>query len=237
MGHKKYLAFDIETAKVLPEKVRNLLAHRPLGICCIGTWASDEDEPRPFYSGHEKNPASRMSREDVSGVVDFLMDKAKNGYAILTWNGLGFDFDVLAEESGRPDDCRQLASQHVDAMFHVFCSKGFPVSLHAAAQAIGEGKSEKVKGARVPLLWKEGKYEEVLGYVRKDCRLILDVVLTGDENKRFAWQTRKGTTASLDLPEGWLTVQEAAKLPLPDTSWMDDPWPRSKFTEWLERKS
>ena len=35
------------------------------------------------------------------------------------------------------------------------------------------------------------------------------------------------------LPEGWLMVSEALELPLPDTSWMDSPWPREKFTGWM----
>ena len=35
------------------------------------------------------------------------------------------------------------------------------------------------------------------------------------------------------LGEGWLTVSEALGLPLPDTSWMSDPWPRERFTGWM----
>jgi hypothetical protein len=35
------------------------------------------------------------------------------------------------------------------------------------------------------------------------------------------------------LPDGWLTVREALELPLPNTSWMDEPWPRERFTGWL----
>ena len=31
---RRYLAFDTETAKVLPEAVRDVLEHRPLGIAC-----------------------------------------------------------------------------------------------------------------------------------------------------------------------------------------------------------
>jgi hypothetical protein len=32
-----------------------------------------------------------------------------------------------------------------------------------------------------------------------------------------------------DAAWGWLTVSEAQRLPLPDTSWMDEPWPREKY--------
>ena len=40
---------------------------------------------------------------------------------------------MLAEESGSGDPCRELALGHVDMMFHIFCEKGFPVSLEKAA--------------------------------------------------------------------------------------------------------
>ena len=31
----------------------------------------------------------------------------------------------------------------------------------------------------------------------------------------------------------WLTVDEARRLPEPDTSWLNRPIPRSKFTDWF----
>ena len=37
----------------------------------------------------------------------------------------------------------------------------------------------------------------------------------------------------LDLPAGWLTVQEASELVEPDTSWMTNPPSREEFTAWL----
>lgn len=52
--------------------------------------------------------------------------------------------------------------------------------------------------------------------------------------RRIRWVTRKGKRSSFELPSGWLTLEEASRLPLPDTSWMDQPWPRSKFTKLLE---
>ena len=239
MERKKYLAFDIETAKILPDDTGELLKHRPLGICCIGAWASDEKSPHLFYStDHEKKPADEMSQQDISKFVDFLIDKNKVGYSILSWNGLGFDFDVLAEESDRLNECKQLATQHIDAMFHIFCVKGFPVSLDAAAKAIGKSKSEDIEGAVAPKMWKERKHNEVLDYVAQDCRLTLDVVLDSEERQEFSWLTRRELISSFELPRGWLSAAEAMNLPLPDTSWMDKPpWSRQKFTRWLERQN
>jgi hypothetical protein len=80
-------------------------------------------------------PAERMSRAEAKQLVLELIKFVDNGYTLLTWNGLGFDFDILAEESASRDPCRQLALNHVDMMFHVLRSHGFPVALDKAAQA------------------------------------------------------------------------------------------------------
>jgi hypothetical protein len=234
---RKYLAFDIETAKVLPQILPggDILKYRPLGITCAAALATDNKEPRLFYSRDASGvPSTQMSKDDLSGLVDFLADQIKNGYTILTHNGLGFDFNILAEESGRLNDCRQLAMGHVDTMFHVFCCQGFGVGLDKAGEAIGIRKLEGVEGWKAPQLWKEGKHETVLKYVGQDCRMALEVAEKSEQRRSFSWIKGNGKTGTLALPKGWLTVQEAIKLPLPDTSWMNfAPWPRSKFTKWL----
>jgi hypothetical protein len=232
---RKYLAFDLETAKILPSNVSDLLAHRPLGISCASIWASDEEASQLFHSiDASGKPASQMTQGDLSKFVDILRDRVAAGYTIVTLNGLGFDFDVLAEESNRLDDCRQLAFNHVDILFHIFCGKGFGVGLSAAAKAIGLSKPEAMDGSVAPQLWKNGKYQRVLDYVAEDCKLTLTIAEKSEKNRSFRWITRKGSAAGFDIPSGWLTVREALKLPLPDTSWMDNPWPRSKFNGWLE---
>src|SRR5260370_38050344 len=106
---RKYLAFDIETAADIPRPDFNWRAHRPIVITCAAIVASDAMQP---VVGHGKSaagaPAPRMTRDEVRQVVQALVQKAAEGYTIITWNGLGFDFDVLAEESGAGDPCREL---------------------------------------------------------------------------------------------------------------------------------
>ena len=232
----KYCGFDIETAKILPDNFGDLHDHRPLGISCAAFWCEDEDQAEVFYSkDSDGNAAEKMSVEDLSIFIDRLIEKNKQGYDIVTHNGLGFDFDILAEESGRDDDCRQLALNHIDMMFHFFCGKGFVIGLNAAAKSIGISKPADVDGSVAPQLWKQGDYQTVLDYVAQDCRLTLDVALTSEKNKKITWITRKGSTAYFSIPNGWLSVKEAMELPLPDTSWMDNAWERSKFTGWLDK--
>jgi hypothetical protein len=90
----------------------------------------------------------------------------------LEWTG--FDFDVLAEESGMLEKCRSLAIDHVDIMFHALCRLGHGISLSSAAQGMGlVGKEGKLTGNLAPRLWAKGRRAEVLEYVAHDVEITL----------------------------------------------------------------
>ncbi len=232
---RNYLAFDIETAKVIPGKVRDLKAHRPLGITCAATLSSTDDGLRLWHGRTgDQAPASRMSRDDAAKLINFLSVSADNGSTILTWNGLGFDFDILAEESGMVDECRRLALGHVDMMFHAFCEVGYPIALDRAAQGMRlPGKSSAVAQHMAPQLWAEGRTDEVLEYVSQDVRATLQIARACEQQRKLRWSARNGSIRDMKLHSGWLTVDAAMRLPEPDTSWMDNPMSRTRFTEWL----
>jgi hypothetical protein len=175
-----------------------------------------------------------VSREEAAALVRYLEDQVAHGYTILTWNGLGFDFDVLAEESGLLECCRELAANHVDMMFHVFCQLGHGVGLDAAARAMGvAGKTKGMTGELAPVLWARGEREKVLRYVAQDVRTTLDLARACEGCGELRWVSRSGMRRSMPLAQGWLVASEARELPLPDTSWMTDPWPRERFTGWM----
>jgi len=234
---RNYLAFDIEIAGEFPENAPDWKAYRPLGITCAATLPADTRTPRLWHGvTGDGRPADRMSRGEAAGLVDHLAAAVQQGYTILTWNGLGFDFDVLAEESGKLDECSSLAIAHVDMMFHVFCRFGFPVGLDTAAKAMHlPGKPEGMSGILAPRMWAAGKRQEVLDYVAQDARTTLDLATACEEQGCLRWITRRGSAKRMPLPGGWLDVTAALELPQPDTSWMSTPWPRSKFTGWLRR--
>src|SRR5438309_1985401 len=144
---QRYLAFDIETAKDFPDE-DNWRPHRPLGISCAATLASDSDQMVLWYTKIKKDlPAEKMSKKDALELVQYLTQMAEKGYIILTWNGLTFDFDILAEESGAGEKCKTCALNHVDLMFHIFCTLGYPVGLDSAAQGMGlPGKPAGMSG-------------------------------------------------------------------------------------------
>lgn len=232
---RKYIAFDIETAKIIPGKPDDLKAHRPLGIACAATLSSDDNGPRIWHGRTEsQSPAGRMSTDEAAELVEFLKVSVNDGFTILTWNGLGFDFDVLAEESGMLDACRRLARGHVDMMFHAFCELGYPIALDKAAQGMRlPGKSTDVAQHLAPQLWADGKTEEVLDYVSQDVRATLELAQACEKKRALRWITRKGSIKDVKLSSGWLTVEAAMRLPKPDTSWMDSAIPLSRFTGWL----
>ena len=232
---RKFLAFDIETAKDVPGPDFNWKPHRPLGITCIASQATDDKEPRVWLSRKDDGtPAARMTQADVADFVQFLSTSAADGCVPLSWNGLSFDFDILAEESGLLDECQTLARNHIDMMFHVVCQKGFPVSLKNAAAGLNvAGKLAGVEGIAVPSMWASGQFDLVCEYVAQDVCTTLAVALKSESQRSFAWLTRKGTISTMPLTKGWLSVDAAARLPLPDTSWMPNPISRNEFMSWL----
>ena len=231
----RYLAFDIETTAIIPAERSDWRPYRPLGISCAATLASDEPEPKVWHGRTSAGlPAARMQRHEAAELVDHLARMANDGYRILTWNGLAFDFDILAEESGAKDVCTQLAWDHVDMMFHVFCRQGYRVALDRAAQGMGiPGKPEGMSGIMAPHLWAEGRHQEVLDYVGQDVRIALDLARKCEKAGKFRWITQKGTRQSFDLAGGWLTAKAAYALPKPDTSWIRNPVSREEFIAWI----
>jgi hypothetical protein len=91
-------------------------------------------------------------------------------------------------------------------------------------------------GADAPLMWAAGPHEraEVLAYVAQDAEVQRAVAVEVERRGSFSWITKAGGRSTFDM-EQWPTVVESLAMPLPDTSWMRDPIPRSRFSRWLSR--
>jgi len=248
---KKYLAWDIEIVKELPEE-GDWTEHRPLGISCAATqrYHSAEDtqmEPKVWYAGQYTPdffggkeigiPEKRaMNRDELREMLDYMVGMMDRGYSILTWNGLKFDFDILGEEADMPNLCASMAMNHVDMMYQFFCVKGFPCALAKAAEGLGlSGKTEGMTGAKAPELWAgsiEDRYQ-VLRYVAGDVEATLAVANAVEKTGLFKWITGKGQLRSARIGN-WLSVKECnTSLPTPNNSWMDTPMLREDFTAWM----
>jgi hypothetical protein len=231
---RPYLAFDIEIAKAFPSGQSDWKAYRPLGITCAATFYG-EGEPRRWHGQNSAGQiAPQMSRREAVELVEYLQSRVASGLTLLTWNGLGFDLDVLAEESGLHTSCSAPALDHVDMMFHIFCRLGYPLGLNKAARGMQvPGKPTGMSGALAPRYWAEGKWALVLDYVAQDARTTLALARAVEEQGELRWTSERGVRQTISFPEGWLTVRQALVLSEPDTSWMSRPIPRSRFLQWL----
>ena len=107
VAKRNYAAFDLETAGDIPEG-GDWEEHRPLGITCAALYAPELGEPVTWYGADPDGEiADTMNQEELALMVRQLETlQSHRGFTIVTWNGLGFDFNVLAEESGMNAECR-----------------------------------------------------------------------------------------------------------------------------------
>lgn len=235
----RFLAFDLEISALIPDDAMDWKQFRPLGITCAATaWISDNGnvETSEYHSEDDYyNPLPRMTRDDCRGLVQNLRRWVEYGYTLLTHNGVSFDFDILAEESGLHSECVELAMNSVDTCLLMHCLRGFPVGLDAICKGMGiQGKLEGMSGSLAPQMWLDGRYDEVLAYVAQDAKCTLEVALEIKKHRLLRWVSKQGYIKTQIMPR-LLPVREALKLPEPDVSWQTNPIPRSRFTEWMTK--
>jgi hypothetical protein len=134
--------------------------------------------------------------------------------------------------AGDPTLAAEIALDLIDPMFQLFCQRGFPVSLAAAAGGLGVEETKLMGGADAPVEWAAGNHQLVLDYVAGDCRITNAVCAAIERERGLRWRTKRGTTSFEPMPE-LRRVRDLLDSPEPDTSWMDSPIPRAKFTAWL----
>ncbi|MGA9533929.1 MAG: ribonuclease H-like domain-containing protein [Anaerolineales bacterium] len=238
----KLAAFDLEIAAQIPDGVDDWSAYEPLGISCAAVALGDV-APVKFWSG-----VPRMTREDCQQLVWDLIQLEEDGYTLVTWNGCGFDFRVLAQESGMVEECGRLAFGHVDLMLVVTFTKGWYLSLQKALEgaglsgklkhvALSDGSAiDEMNGAQAPGLWAAGEHEAVLAYLEQDVVQLLALAEQVAARGEIRWTSNKGNLQRVPLSR-LLTVQECFRIPEPDTSWMTDPPTREQFVAWIGGES
>ena len=236
---RKYIALDIEAVKPFPDG-SDWRDHRPLGIGCIAAYSGDPVASHTWHGRSAENIdgiALAMTQDELRDVVASLRAMTnQHGLTILTWNGLGFDFDVLAEESGLEDQCKDLALAHVDMMFAFFSQKGYPLALNTAAIGMDTPrKTEGMDGAKAMSMWAQGDRQRVVDYCLQDTRSTYELALACEREHRLDWTSKTGKSQTLFLPCQWMTVAQALQTPEPNNSWMKDPRSRTSFAGWLQR--
>ena len=244
-----FVAFDVEIAKPVPEGP-DILVHRP-GIACAAL-AREGSGPAsilfdPDVSPEMFDPATKtMTREGALRILGALEEAVGRGDRVVTWNGAGFDFRLLADETGRHADCARLARHSVDMMFQILCDRGHPLALDTALAGMGlpskihtvtlaDGRVVEVDGRMAPDLWQAGEHEAVMIYCGGDVAGTLALALACRDRKRLTWISRAGKTNHMKLGARWLTVEECLALPKPDTSWMTNPLRPEDVVGWMTK--
>jgi len=231
---RKWLSFDIEITKEV--EGHDWLAQRPLGISVACTYLErpevKERETRYWWGQGRPGgiPWDKMPRQQVCTLVCYLQEMVQEGYTLLTWNGLHFDLNILAEESGMLAECRALARGMVDPMFQFNQMQGYPVGLNAVATAM-TGQSKSGTGADAPVKWAAGLYQEVMDYCANDVLILYQLAQEIENRGWIEWVSRSFKLQRLELPQGLLTVQEVLDT-IPGHS---NPFiPMDSFIGWLE---
>ena len=235
-GMRQYLSFDIEIYNEMQEGDNDLTKIIP----SVGAFCTDYEN----VSYYEGDPY--MSKETSQKLVKDMMEKVELGYTLFTWNGLSFDLQLLAHYSGMYEECGKLALNSVDGMFLVVAHKGFFLGLDKVLSGANiEGKLHQVKlndgttmfsmdGSKAPLLWRNKEFSSVKDYLKWDVIQPLKLAYHLERTKLIRWTSNSGKPNSLRTD--MLTVKEALKLSIPDTSWMKEVKPREDFYRWIPEK-
>ncbi len=229
------IAFDIELADIFDLAPGEDLASRgPFRIACAAAACDAGSLRHWFCRSPDGCPGGHLDVDTVREMLGHLRTLQLAGDRLVAWNGLSFDLLWLGHAADDIPLAREIALDLFDPMFQFFVRRGFPVSLAAVAEAMGVEERKSMGGADAPKRWAAGAHQEVLDYVAGDCRITAAVAAAITRERRVRWRTQKGTVSSEPLPE-LLPVKALLDAPLPDTSWMTTPLPRSKFTAWLDR--
>lgn len=227
----KFAALDLRAGAIRRERDR---LRGPLAVICAAVLTKGAKRPSLWYGVRpgQQGPAAYMSRNDARRLVYHLEDLVVGGHTLVTWNGAGFDWNMLATESGEFKLCRELAEHHVDMMFHVVCARGHRLSLGKAAR--GMGVARNVDGWDAEALWNQRRYDVALARLTRDVRVTLQIAERCQARGALDWTADSGRVACLSLPAGWLSVAEASQLPAPNVAGLSYPTCRSSVTGWMK---
>tara|TARA_Y100000385_G_C13003559_1_gene598354 strand:- start:114 stop:803 length:690 start_codon:yes stop_codon:yes gene_type:complete len=162
---------------------------------------------------------------------------------IVSWNGVKFDFYLLANQPGTNDIekeyCKFLAKKHTDIAFAFLAERGYMISLSSAI-----GRPHELDPKDIPALWACGAPETkslVYNYLEDQSDTILNILHNIENNKRLNYINSKGNKQEwkpVMHKDKLLSVRNAMMLDEPDTSYMPDDlkntFKRDKFITWLD---
>jgi hypothetical protein len=232
-----FLSYDIEIYSELKDEndvERDLKDIIP----SVAAYCLDDLCPKYFYDD------PYMSKETSQELVLQMWDCYEKGIVPLTWNGLSFDFKLLALYSGMIKECAVLALNHVDMMFEFTCRKGYFLGLNTALLGMGieqklhevnlnnGEKFSEMSGREAPRLWREKEFNAVKDYLALDVIQPMKLANRIYDMGQLNWVSKTGNQQSVFM--NLSTVKQCFKFRIPDTSWMKVP-PKSRmdFADWI----
>lgn len=230
---ERFITFDTELASIIEDDANGNWAERGPFDFSVAATCDHAGETRIWHSNNaDGSPAAVMSRDTARALLAHLRAAQECGVPVITWNGLGFDFRWLGVAADAVELAAQIALDHFDPMFQFHCQRGFPVSLAKVGEGLGIAQTKSMSGKDAPIAWRDGRCAEVIEYVRGDAQLTAKIIRRIVETGGVRWRTRAGSLSGEPMAK-LRPVRELLGLPLPDTSWMSDPIPRSKFHDWI----
>lgn len=228
-----FLSYDIEIFDEIEGDKIDIATVKP----SVAAYCTTETDT-VFYEGDPY-----MSKETAKQMALDMYAKYKNGFVPFTWNGLAFDFKLLATYSGAIKECAEMALNGIDGMFLVVAHKGHMLGLDKVLQGCGVGGKlhsvtlnngeafDAMTGKEAPRLWQAKEFTAVKDYLRDDVVMPLKLAKHIEITKFISWRSNAGKQNYLRT--NMLTVLEALKLPEPDVSWMTAPVRRRDFYSWI----
>ena len=201
MNTKKYefICWDLETKDLIKkgEKISDLQ------ISFLGWYNSKDKE---------------IKVTDELGLPEFF-EEVKETDLLIGFNSISFDSAVIEKY-----DYTEVVknAQHFDMMKMAQKELGHRVSLNAIAKA-SLGLSKTAHGSKAPKLWKEGKHDELIRYLKQDIALTKDIYIKGvregelqfedkkEPHEIRSFNTKNWLQVSRELMRGFDKVEEVLK--------------------------
>jgi hypothetical protein len=231
----KLLSFDIEISDVFEiGKYDDMEKYAPFNISVAAT-AIHNGEERVWYSEDEKgHPALNLKRKSAHVLLEYLDEMQQKGFMVCAWNGLGFDLKWIGHQADDVALAARIALKIYDPMFQFFNQTGFPVRLGKVAEGMGIPQKKLMEGEDAPKQWRAGNHQKVMDYCLGDCQITNLIVCAIQEARQVRWATGRGYISTKPMPR-LKSVAEVIQDPEPDQSWMDNPFPRTKFYKWIQQ--
>lgn len=219
----RYLALDIETANLDMES-EGLQFGNPDGwqtscVCLYDFWIDEGVENGvPIY--YVEDPEKVVSVDDnlkyynLRGLSELSSDLErffKQGYTLVSKNGLGFDMPILMKsfEKGGAD-CYdilrkyELDKRHIDICYLLRQQYGFRFSLQNLVKGLyGDSDSKTMSASKAPELWAEKEYRLVLDYCMHDCVLTGKVFVEAPLRSFTATGRKNGRSQTMIISPSW----------------------------------